>query len=1297
MQQGWRTILILSGGVLVAVLIMSHGYLEQQLRLILANVPATSQGAATPLGVEQGLPSYSGYPSPTTCNTGDSLCYPNTRIGVFSIRNQGSQSSTGLTNYINRLNTTGSVGVPVVLQSISPTTVEWSCQPSQAVSTFHSQTCYQQCGCWSDNYGGVFCNQCPYECGSWSTTNYTFANSISIKDPKGNTIINSGSLFGTQSVELAGTAGTYDSGQTINYSLTCNGSGTNPPPPVPVTMGSTVTQTSLSANPTTVRAGLDTSTLTITASSAVAGSCKLLAPDGSTVKSYSGTSVNDTVQVGPFGNQVTPQTYQIVCLGPEGFNSRKSVSLTVKFPPNLSITANNTPYSILIPPASSADIRWTSSNQLPNSCSVSYAVTGGSCIAAAKSVATQGAYNWKSFTIGADTYLAVANAYDGVSYNVNSSIYKWIPSLSCFGKDGSSVCGTAYQSIATNGAAKWESFTIGADPYLAVANSRNDSTRNVNSNIYKWTTASGCPASGGLGDGTTCGSVYQAIATNGAVDIKPVIVGADTYLAVANYRDDSSYTINSNIYKWMSYSPSNNCPHVGNSGGGFGDGTACGSVLQTIPTKGAYRMESFVLENASYLAVTNAFDPTLGVGYNQPSYIYKYIASGYNCPAGGGFGNAEYGSCGTPFQAINTSGAYGWKFFTVGNVSYLAVANAYNEASFNINSKIYKWMTGAQCFGSGTACGSAFQTIATNGATQLQTFTTGPDLYLIAANAYNGSSYNINSSFYQWMPGSQCFGDGTACGTAFQSVPTSGAAWFEPVTISGNIYLATANYFNGTTRNINSSIMQWSPSGCGDTELGTPTVWTADNTTYAINGVHFDGTNDYLTRGAGLTGAVDGKKGIFSAWFKFDAATDASSVRMFTSVTTNIAVEVAKISGGAIRLVLRNSAESTILSINSSQTYDSSDGWIHVLASWDLGNSYAEMYINDVSDDGTPTIVDGTVDYTNSNWVIGAHRDLSGKTNGDMADFYFNTVTNLDLSVESNRRKFISAQGRAVSLGSDGSTPTGTAPIIFLSGATAGWETNDGSGGGFTENGALSDASADPDDDYQTGVFTGSRLYTLGCKWLDGTTASSTSVKVTTQAELMLSANGSTTPTVYITPDTSALVQWSTKSIQQNSCTVTSANAYGWPTDNTAADNNPTGYSSPVLADGQSVAYTLACIDLAGDNASKEMTVAAATQLPSAASDMSISVKRVVRGGRPTLTWNAINLNPGISCSVTPALQNGVPTWDGTSTSWSSPLGGALGPIINTTTTFTLACVNKAGNSASVSATAYLVPAFKEL
>ena len=38
-----------------------------------------------------------------------------------------------------------------------------------------------------------------------------------------------------------------------------------------------------------------------------------------------------------------------------------------------------------------------------------------------------------------------------------------------------------YQSIPTNGARNWESFTIGGDTYLAVANYHDDSSNNIDS------------------------------------------------------------------------------------------------------------------------------------------------------------------------------------------------------------------------------------------------------------------------------------------------------------------------------------------------------------------------------------------------------------------------------------------------------------------------------------------------------------------------------------------------------------------------------------------------------------------------------------------------------------------------------------------------------------------------------------------------------------------------------------------------------------------------------------------------
>ena len=79
-----------------------------------------------------------------------------------------------------------------------------------------------------------------------------------------------------------------------------------------------------------------------------------------------------------------------------------------------------------------------------------------------------------------------------------------------------------------------------------------------------------------------------------------------------------------------------------------------------------------------------------------------------------------------------------------------------------------------------------------------------------------------------------------------------------------------------------------------------------------------------------------------------------------------------------------------------------------------------------------------------------------------MADLMMWPGTYLDFSVEANRRLFISAAGKpvdpAVAVAALGT------PIVRFSGPTASWHTNKGSGGGFTENGALTDASTSPSD-----------------------------------------------------------------------------------------------------------------------------------------------------------------------------------------------------------------------------------------
>jgi hypothetical protein len=137
-------------------------------------------------------------------------------------------------------------------------------------------------------------------------------------------------------------------------------------------------------------------------------------------------------------------------------------------------------------------------------------------------------------------------------------------------------------------------------------------------------------------------------------------------------------------------------------------------------------------------------------------------------------------------------------------------------------------------------------------------------------------------------------------------------------------------------------------------------------------------------------------------------------------------------------------------------------GLVHVLASANLATGLGLLYLNDVDDTGSATLTNDTIDWTRGDFAIGGGSGGQTKLSADVADLYINFGESLDLSVVANRRKFISASGKPVFLGADGSRPTGTAPAVFCSGPTATWRTNKGAGGGFTENGALTDGDPIP-------------------------------------------------------------------------------------------------------------------------------------------------------------------------------------------------------------------------------------------
>ncbi|MBN2132180.1 MAG: M28 family peptidase [Sedimentisphaerales bacterium] len=336
------------------------------------------------------------------------------------------------------------------------------------------------------------------------------------------------------------------------------------------------------------------------------------------------------------------------------------------------------------------------------------------------------------FTLAGDSYLALANSGNDSTNEIDSMIYRW---------DGTGFAD--FQAIPTLGAADWEFFVIGDERYLAVANSRDDLTHNVDSIVYRW-------------DGVRF-IEYQAIPTRGAADWEFFTVGGEYYLAVANMHDDTTYATRSHIYKW--------------------DGTRF-TEYQSVPTLGASDWECFTVGEEVYLAVANRQTDT---AYDAYSIIYRWDGESF-----------------TEFQSLRTPGAAACESFTIDDDVYLAVANAYDGSTPDIDSTIYRW-NGERFDG--------FQSVRTHGASDWEFFAAENDVYLAVANAEAGPDRDGESRVYRW--------NGTDF-VEFVSLPVPGAVAWEFFTVAGNHYLAAASSTADPSGGAASAIYQYHRPGIAD-------------------------------------------------------------------------------------------------------------------------------------------------------------------------------------------------------------------------------------------------------------------------------------------------------------------------------------------------------------------------------------------------------------------------------------------------------------------------------------------------
>ena len=225
--------------------------------------------------------------------------------------------------------------------------------------------------------------------------------------------------------------------------------------------------------------------------------------------------------------------------------------------------------------------------------------------------------------------------------------------------------------------------------------------------------------------------------------------------------------------------------------------------------------------------------------------------------------------------------------------------------------------------------------------------------------------------------------------------------------------------------------------------------------------VKFDGSNDYLSYSG--TPMPDGPAGTFSCWFRFDAVRSSLGYQQYFYQSGGTFFDVRRNEYNKLSLIGYTSASGFLFSVYSaSATWGAvSTAWHHIVISWNLvASPVCHMYIDGVSDVNIISISAGNINYAGSGSTqkLGAGINGADKFPGQMAQFYL-TNEYINITQASNLAKFISTDGTPVDMAANGSTPTGTAAKLFFNSALDSWHTNDGTGGGMTETGALTAGS----------------------------------------------------------------------------------------------------------------------------------------------------------------------------------------------------------------------------------------------
>jgi hypothetical protein len=232
--------------------------------------------------------------------------------------------------------------------------------------------------------------------------------------------------------------------------------------------------------------------------------------------------------------------------------------------------------------------------------------------------------------------------------------------------------------------------------------------------------------------------------------------------------------------------------------------------------------------------------------------------------------------------------------------------------------------------------------------------------------------------------------------------------------------------------------------------------------------VYLQNTSDFFTIPTGNGFDVSGTKYEYCVWsFWFRTAATNPTVRGYFAGSGAYTSSFGSILSVSTIFQQKNRATGggDVVNQNASVgTWDQS--WHHFLFSGSGSNGSPSttgyIYIDDVQWNGD-VVTSGN--FALKNFDVTSHYFGRGASAGDhsrgyLAEYFLHAPSSfLDITVEANRRKFISAAGAPVDLGADGSTPLGEQPFWYLGKEYSTFHENLGSLGDLTVNGTIQDGS----------------------------------------------------------------------------------------------------------------------------------------------------------------------------------------------------------------------------------------------